>query len=172
MSARKFPNVTEQQLHDAIDEWSTGARGLVDICKELGCSPPWMYQQIAENPALAEAHMRARQVRAEIDVDEMKSIADNEPDVNRARIKIDLRKWVASKYNAQLYGDRLDVNVNTTIDVRSALNEAKSRALPQRDLLSHASHDVLTIPARCVNETSDPTSENGSDENASIDIFS
>jgi hypothetical protein len=44
--------------------------------------------------------------------DEIIYIADTEPDPNKARVRIDARKWWASKVNKKDYGDRVSAEVS------------------------------------------------------------
>jgi hypothetical protein len=46
---------------------------------------------------MAAQYARAREEQAETLVGEIIEIADLEPDTNRARVRIDARKWYASK---------------------------------------------------------------------------
>jgi len=48
--------------------------------------------------------------------------------VDRARLMSDNRKWAASRLNPKVYGDRVDVNMNQTIDIGANLAEARGRA--------------------------------------------
>jgi hypothetical protein len=49
--------------------------------------------------------------QADTFADEVVSIADNDEDYQRARNRIDARRWAAKVINPQRYGDRLDLNV-------------------------------------------------------------
>lgn len=60
-----------------------------------------------ENAALREQYARAREAQAEHYVDEIISIIDTEPDVARARVRMDGRKWVSSKLVPKKYGDKV-----------------------------------------------------------------
>lgn len=48
---------------------------------------------------------QARDVQADTLTDEMEDIAQNTPDVQRARLIIDTRKWYSSKLKPKKYGD-------------------------------------------------------------------
>ena len=45
---------------------------------------------------------------------------------------IDARRWIASKHNARLYGDRIDINVAQTISINDVLAQARQRVLDMR----------------------------------------
>jgi hypothetical protein len=101
---------------------------------ELNVASWEFFDFIHDNPIHSEAYGRAQKARAEMLVDEIIDISDTEPDAQKARNRIDARKWVASKLQPQKFGDRLDVNVAGTVDIGAALLAAKARAaLPQHD---------------------------------------
>lgn len=63
-----------------------------------------------EAGALRTQYTRARALQADYYADEIVEIVDNEIDPARARVRMDGRKWVASKLLPKRYGDRV---VNT-----------------------------------------------------------
>ncbi len=52
-------------------------------------------------------YARAREEQADFYADEIITIADTEPDAAIARVRIDARKWTASKLRPKVYGDRV-----------------------------------------------------------------
>lgn len=52
-------------------------------------------------------YARSREEQADHYADEIVEIADTEEDAQRARVRIDARKWVASKLKARSYGDKV-----------------------------------------------------------------
>lgn len=64
---------------------------------------------IAEDEALRENYMRAREASADYLADEIVHIADTELDPQVARVRIDARKWVAAKMKPKKYGDKLEL---------------------------------------------------------------
>lgn len=62
---------------------------------------------------LYERYARAREIRAEILADEIVEIADlaeddNSSKVQKAKLQVDARRWVASKLLPKRYGDKLE----------------------------------------------------------------
>lgn len=51
----------------------------------------------------------ARAVQADLHADEIIDIADTEPDCDRARIRIDARKWHAGRTRPRKWGDKLGI---------------------------------------------------------------
>lgn len=60
-----------------------------------------------EKVAFLDQYVRARENQADHYADEIVDISDTEEDWQRARIRIDARKWVASKLKSKAYGDRV-----------------------------------------------------------------
>jgi hypothetical protein len=54
-------------------------------------------------------YARAREEQTHLTAEDVIKIADTEEDPNRARVRIDARKWYASKLNRKDYGDSLDL---------------------------------------------------------------
>jgi hypothetical protein len=92
-----------------------------------------------------EQYYYARRVAAELYVDEIFTIADDSsndwkpkfndkgdlvdyvPDneaIQRSRVRIDARKWYASKMVPRIYGDKVDVDLNATGDLAEMLKRA------------------------------------------------
>jgi len=89
-------------------------------------------------------YARAQQDRSDLDVDELITIADDPTiDSNRARNMIDVRKWTASKRMPSKYGDRIDLNVQSTVDIGPALQAARARLLSICDQPKDVEADVI-----------------------------
>lgn len=82
-----------------------------------------------ENPSAESEYIRAQAIISESLVEEIIEIADNDNDPQRARNRIDARKWYAGKTKPQKFGDRIDLNITQVVDIGSALAEARSRVV-------------------------------------------
>ena len=73
-----------------------------------------IYGWIRDDPEFADLYSKAKSDQSDILVDQMLEIADSELDedsnagVQRARLRVETRKWIASKLKPKLYGDRGD----------------------------------------------------------------
>lgn len=56
-------------------------------------------------------------------------IAEDEPDVMRAKLKADVTRWYVSKMDPRRYGDSLNLNVQEQISVSDALQQARERVI-------------------------------------------
>ena len=95
------------------------------------------YKALQDSPSLTLAYTYAQQAKAELIADEIIDIADNDIDPQRARNRMDARKWWASKIKPTKYGDRLDLTITEKVSVRDALGEALNRKnnVPDKVLL-------------------------------------
>jgi hypothetical protein len=138
---------------------------------------PYKFGKVLDSsPDLNISYARAQIGRAEDDADSIVEIADNELiDPNRARNMIDARKWRAAKMNPHKYGDRLDLTVNQTVDIKTALDRANSR-LELPISYPRQSQDEQVIEMKDVTPQvttgSEPVETKDPHQNESIDIFS
>ena len=54
-------------------------------------------------------YARARQDQADFYADEIIDISDEEQDPNKARVRIDARKWKAGKMKPSVYSEKIDI---------------------------------------------------------------
>jgi hypothetical protein len=94
---------------------------VIELCEHIAdglslkeaCALPGMpsrttaYKWLAEYSFFANTYARAREERADLVADEIITIADTEPDPQKARNRIDARKWWAARVNPKAYGDKL-----------------------------------------------------------------
>lgn len=85
-----------------------------------------VYQWLAENEEFQKQYAHAREMQADAIFDECMDIADDANNdfkvndegqvqidhdaVNRARLRIDTRKWMAGKLRPKKYGDKIEVD--------------------------------------------------------------
>jgi len=63
----------------------------------------------------SDRYARAKQEQSELFADEIVHIADTEIDPQRARVRIDARKWVAAKLKPKKYGERIHNEISGEI---------------------------------------------------------
>jgi hypothetical protein len=69
-----------------------------------------VYGWLSNDKEFSELYVRAQEERAELLADEMLSIADNsELEPNDRKVRLDARKWIASKLKPNKYGDKVQV---------------------------------------------------------------
>lgn len=126
-----------QDLFDAICERIADGESLRAICS--GDDMPnkaTVFRWLANDTALSDQYARAREAQADTIFDEMLDIADNarndwmerggEDDVGyslngehiqRSKLRIDTRKWMAGKMRPKVYGDKVDVSHSGNVSV-------------------------------------------------------
>jgi hypothetical protein len=96
---------------------------------------------LRSDPALRQAYEQAVEDRGAFLAEELIELADTPiPEgldpasrsawVQNKRVRVDTRKWIASRVYRQVYGDRVDVSVNhTQISIAGALEAATNRVM-------------------------------------------
>lgn len=154
------PSVFSQEIADRICELiSTTSRGMRSICKEDGMpAPSTVYKWLLEIDSFSEQYARAKECQADFLAEEILAIADDSQNdtiendetgaetanhewISRSRLRVDSRKWLASKLAPKKYGDKLDI-------------EANIKSLVKRDL-SNLSEDELKLAEKLANRLGD-----------------
>ena len=106
----------------------------------------WAKAQLRGDPELRRQYEQAVEDRADRLAEELIELADEPmPDgldgpgmstwVQKLRVRIDVRKWAASKLRPRAYGDRLEVAVQTPgISILEALQAANRRVTEGRTI--------------------------------------
>ena len=95
-----------------------------------------MYSQLASDSAFKQEYLRARSNQAHALADQMIEISDEvEEDPASRRIRVDTRKWLASKLNSEAYGDKLQVETTTKVSLIEHLQEITKNVTPTAEQL-------------------------------------
>lgn len=98
-----------KQWADMICEMLINGASLRAIClSEDMPALSTVMKWLGNEPEFAEQYARARELQQDTYADEITHIADTEPDPQRARVRIDARKWHASKLAPRKYGDKIE----------------------------------------------------------------
>jgi len=134
----KRPIQYDQKLADEICETiACSEKGLRVLCKE---NPHWPHKSMImkwrlTNDRFGEQYARAKQLQIEALVDDILDISDdvsndtiiregkngeqyenpNSEWINRSRLRIDSRKWLAAKLAPKVYGERKEVSVEESL---------------------------------------------------------
>ena len=102
------PMPFDQNTVDEVCERLAGGESMSAICKDEHIpSITTLFKWMRENESFATEYARAREAQAEGYVDKILEITETEPDVQRARLKVDVIKWHASKMKPKKYGDKI-----------------------------------------------------------------
>ena len=125
-----------------LAEIANGA-SLTAALQRLHPSPSywWAKDQLRRNPELRVLYQEACEDRADRLAEELLELADSPiPQgldgpgksawVQKLRLQVDTRKWIACKLKPRQYGERLDLEVkHTSISITAALAEAETRVI-------------------------------------------
>ncbi len=145
--------MTKARKHDPAAVWAAllediaNGASLSGALRRLDPSPSywWAKECLRRDVELKVLYRQAVEDRADRLAEELIDLADTPIPkgldgptmsawVQRLRVQVDVRKWVASKLAPRTYGDKLDVSVtNETISVRAALEAANARVLELTD---------------------------------------
>lgn len=107
-----------------------------------------VFRWLIEDAEFQRQYETARQMLADLLFDEIKDIADDgrndfmqrlrddgqvetvvdHENIHRSKLRVDTRKWMASKLLPRKYGDRIGVELTTPFDAAAALSAARRRA--------------------------------------------
>lgn len=151
------PTKYSEELADKIcDLISNSNRGLAFHCENLNIAPSSVFKWLAEHKEFSDKYARARETQAEYLADEILEIADdgskdtktikkgnefveveNTEWTNRSKLRVDARKWVASKLKPKKYGDKLDMTTDG-----EKINNVKVEIVASDAPLSSSEKDV------------------------------
>ncbi len=108
------PTDYSQETADLICERLVSGESLRAICRDDEMPAiSTVFRWLGLHPEFSEQYARAREEQAEALADEIVAIADKDSDGDdsavlaaRDRLRVDARKWVASKLKPKKYGDR------------------------------------------------------------------
>ncbi|WP_202628955.1 DNA packaging protein [Cronobacter malonaticus] len=141
------PSEYSQEVANTICERIAAGESVRRICKSEDMpAQSTIYKWLNDIDGFSEQYARARELQAEILAEEIIEIADdssgdivtgedgesriNSEFVARSRLRVDARKWYASKVAPKKYGDRIqqDINANVNISLIDRVLEARKRA--------------------------------------------
>ena len=124
--------ILPNDIREIVNEISGGEVKLIDALSDRGIAPLDFFQYLDANPEAKLLFTRAREVAAEMNLDELRGsfkdrrfMAKEELDVIKA--KIALGTWFAEKLLPKQYGTKIEHNVNETINIRHIIEEANKR---------------------------------------------
>jgi hypothetical protein len=122
---RGRPSAYSPEIATALCTRLINGQSLRSVCRDLSMpSISTVYEWLFVHPQFSEQYTRAKEDQADTYADEIIDIADNSSAdlipgedgkmrvdheaINRSRLRVDARKWVASKLKAKKYGERVE----------------------------------------------------------------
>lgn len=125
-----------QEMADLICDRLADGRSLRDICGDEDMpARATVFKWLGQNKIFVDQYARAREAQADKLADEILQIADDGQNdtyldddgnkrtdqdvIGRSRLRVDARKWLASKMAPKKYGDRIETNIQGNLTVNS-----------------------------------------------------
>ncbi len=122
------PSKYNQSLSETILSRYADGETLTKICKDEHMPKRnTVYRWRTQYPEFGKAYLLAQEEHVDALVDEACQIVDSELDPQRAKVRADHRRWLASRLNRKKYGDKIEVEVNKTLDIGPVLAAARER---------------------------------------------
>jgi hypothetical protein len=136
---RKRPPGRGGALKWTEERWSrmlgriTEGTTVTAVCREEGLAPATFWHWLLIMPELAPQYERAKAAQLEVMMDSIIEHAEDLPDlpdpaqVAAKRLSVDTRKWVAAKLLPKKYGDRVQQDVQLTVDYAALIQSRIER---------------------------------------------
>ena len=131
--ARGRPSERTPEIEDLILNGLANGKSMVSLCRgeDMPC-PSTVYRWLSADKDFCDRYARAREDQADTMADEIIDIADDKSNdtilksngdgepyevantewINRSRLRVDARKWVAAKLKPKKYGDKLTSEIS------------------------------------------------------------
>lgn len=140
MAAGRPSHFTPEISLQICEQIATSNKSMKTICDELGLKVISILNWLSEGheghkPQFCTDYARAKEMQADFLAEEILAIADdgsndymtiekgdkeynveNKEVTNRSRLRVDSRKWIASKLKPKRYGDKIEIDGNIKND--------------------------------------------------------
>lgn len=132
---RGRPTTFTQEIADKLCGHISLGLGVRAICAKRGMPAQttvyrWLNDEKMDD--FREQYARAREDQAEFYADQVMVISDNKSSDNgqiqRDRLRVDARKWYASKLKPKKFGDKLDLEHSIDANTAHILSQGRERA--------------------------------------------
>lgn len=108
------PSIYSEELAESICERMRQGESLLSICCDDAMPDrSTVYKWIREREEFSDNYTQAREALADVWFEEVVGLADKGSyDVQRDRLRVDSRKWAASRMAPRKYGDRFNAQIS------------------------------------------------------------
>lgn len=138
------PSLYTVELGDQICERIASGESLRAICSEEEFpDKATVFRWLAKDQIFRDQYARSKEIQAEYFAEELMEIADDgtndfveradkkgnvkvvvdQENIQRSKLRVDTRKWIASKLLAKKYGDKLDLNMAGGLNITNLTDE-------------------------------------------------
>jgi len=110
---------TDELALKICSETASSSKSLKTICEESGTFVSTVFDWLTKNATFSEMYARAKELQADYLAEEMLEIAEHTEEdhtaftggnvVQRDKLRIETRKWIASKLKPRKYSDKIDL---------------------------------------------------------------
>lgn len=128
---RGRPSEYTDEEGDAICAWISQGKSLKSYCRERGRDAQTIYRWLRERGDFHARYARAHDDRADSLADEIQDIADEQVGasdrvaVEAAKLRIETRKWIASKLRPSKWGEKIEVNQKGSVTFNLGIGKAR-----------------------------------------------
>ncbi len=134
------PSSFTPELADTICERLIEGESLKSICRDPKMpSASMVFRWLRQHETFRDQYAIAKDDQADALADEILEIADDgQEDVNRSRLRVDARKWVAARLKPKKYGDRQTIagDAENPIQHAHTLDTSKLSTEALRELMA------------------------------------
>lgn len=150
------PSGYTKEIGDEICERLSDGESLRAICRDDHMpSKAAVFRWLYVNQTFRDQYARAKEEQADSLADDILDIADDGRNdtyvddegnkkvdfdvIQRSRLRVDARKWIASKLKPKVYGDRIQQEISGTLAVEQMSDEELDRKIAEKLTLAQKS---------------------------------
>lgn len=150
------PSGYTKEIGDEICERLSDGESLRAICRDDHMpNKSMVFRWLYEFQSFRDQYARAKEEQADTLADDILDIADDGRNdtyvddegnkkvdfdaIQRSRLRVDARKWIASKLKPKVYGDRIQQEISGTLAVEQMSDEELDRKIAEKLTLAQKS---------------------------------
>jgi hypothetical protein len=141
------PSTYTEEEGLALCKWISNGLSLQRWCRQAGRDPYTVYGWMKSEPNFARAYAQAHEDRTDTIADDIIEIADevagtdNIAAVQAAKLRIETRKWIASKLKPQKYGEKQLVETSGNVTFQLGVPNRTIDITPASPVLPRSTSD-------------------------------
>lgn len=131
----------------ALCEWITNGHSLSSWCRQTGRSAYVVHSWLRTESDFARRYAQAHEDRTDTMADDLLEIADETAGtdsiaaVQAAKLRIETRKWIASKLKPQKYGEKQLVETSGSVTFQLGVPKRTIDITPETRMVAHSTSD-------------------------------
>ena len=147
------------------------------IADTVGVHTQLLGRWLREDTDFSNLCAQAREFGFDVRAESIIEIAEQESDVQRARLRTDVIRWLSERQAPAKYSERVNLNVTQNLDIAGALTEARARITPLRHPDDAERKQVIEVKAEVMvrhtdNQSVLPIQDGDVAQDSTDDIFS